>query len=496
VSDTGTDLDAIERRLGRELSRLPEDVPDPAILADTERRADLLLADTVGERAEDGPRWRGRRVGAQRVLYAGALGAAALAVVALVENQIGPGDRRSSAAAGSPLSIPSAPSYWWLLLALALSALAVLWVVRLGAGRLVAVGVGLVAAGGLVAAVFILPYVRIGAELAATAPSIDGYELVEIDRPQVPPLDGSRLVTLRYETAEVNDDLTTADWGRFLRANGFDRLSLSAGSGDRCAITERDDQYDATYYCASTERSGRSLTVDGTVLDTDGLIAWPGITLPLVAGGVVLLLAALISGLAATVDGPTTGTEGVQRQHGRRQGRRWSASGRRAWGRVLGRNRRFGFAVLAVGAAVGLMLQITIAAVRLDVIVNSELPCEPSLLTDTDSVLSELAYHLPDSDPDDIAHSRAYNGCLREANALLVERGVAGSANWLFSAVVIIADFVAVVLLAVGWLVARPGVLSKRRWSVLAGLTALALLAAGAQIVYSETIEVVTVIVE
>ncbi len=121
-----------------------------------------------------------------------------------------------------PLEVPAVPSFipLWLMTAVAVGALAIIR--RRVADRLVFWAWAAFASGGLILGFMTLPMVRIGAEGLQQPPTIEGYELVNLDRHFWPDLHAKRLATLTYRPTDGTDPL---------KFNPNDRSALGASNG-------------------------------------------------------------------------------------------------------------------------------------------------------------------------------------------------------------------------------------------------------------------------
>lgn len=266
------DVETIESRLRSEMGRLPA-TPDRAVL--TVIRARARRERTIGERFREAVRPGVPRPGRRLSFAAAMAGLTAVALWAL-DRTVSPGPngggvRGVDPAAGLGADQPFTPS-WWLILAITLGVVAgIVTLHRLFNRPALTIGLTVAAGAALFLAVTTVPYVRIGSQLAADPPPLDGFIADRIDRPWLPPTDGSRLVRITFRAADSATELpeTGSDGYRALTRNlGF--TELTADPAVRCRTTARDDTYDATTWC-TVGIVGNALVVDGTVFDTDAL---------------------------------------------------------------------------------------------------------------------------------------------------------------------------------------------------------------------------------
>ncbi len=161
---------------------------------------------------------------------------------------------------------------------------------------------------------------------------------------------------------------------------------------------------------------------------------------------------------------------------------------------------RIVLAIVMGGAAAALLGYFGFATWSMHSLVEEALPCEPSLILNTDSVIAPEGYDLYSDE--EVSISKAYDACIGDSYALFDERGVrdrAESVNWLLIGP---AGFLATVLLIGGWLSATPygsrtPELARRFAVVFMGAaTVVVLLSIAVQVRYAQTVNLLMWITE
>lgn len=148
-----------------------------------------------------------------------------------------------------------------------------------------------------------------------------------------------------------------------------------------------------------------------------------------------------------------------------------------------------GVAILLSAAAAGLVGYLAFAVASLDSFVNDSLPCEPSVILDTDPIIDPAGYSgFSDAQ---VEASKAYDACLSESLDLLSSQGLTGRGDVVTWLLIVPTDILAAFLIATGWAIAIAG--GSRRSVVLAPavLTVGSLGAMSFQLRYANTIELV-----
>lgn len=172
-------------------------------------------------------------------------------------------------------------------------------------------------------------------------------------------------------------------------------------------------------------------------------------------------------------------------------------------GRVDGRRLwlpRIVLATVMAGAAAALLGYFGFATWLMHGLVEEALPCEPSLILNTDTIIAPEGYDLYSDE--EVATSKAYDACIRDSYALFEQRGVRGRAenvNWLLIGP---AGFLATILLIGGWLLATPygsrtpEAARRLGVGVMGGATAVVILSIAIQVRYAQTVNLLMWITE
>ena len=147
-----------------------------------------------------------------------------------------------------------------------------------------------------------------------------------------------------------------------------------------------------------------------------------------------------------------------------------------------------------VGAAVVVLAYFSYAIYRTHAVVQASLPCEPEVITSTSPIIAPPGYSLHSEE--DVAASKAWEACMAESRELFASEGITTLSSSLYWPLIGFADVVAASLVVAGWTV---GVVARvrRQWLYgLGGLTLLGVVALSFQIRFSETIDLVSWIVD
>ena len=161
---------------------------------------------------------------------------------------------------------------------------------------------------------------------------------------------------------------------------------------------------------------------------------------------------------------------------------------------------RIVLAIVMGGAAAALLGYFGFATWSMHGLVEEELPCEPSLILETDTIIAPEGYDLYSEE--EVATSKAYDSCIRDSYALFEQQGVrdrAENVNWLLIGP---AGFLATVLLIGGWLLATPygnrTPESARRFAAvfMVAATVVVILSIAIQVRYAQTVNLLMWITE
>ncbi len=147
-------------------------------------------------------------------------------------------------------------------------------------------------------------------------------------------------------------------------------------------------------------------------------------------------------------------------------------------------------AVLLSTVAVGLLGYFAFAIASIHSLVEESLPCEPSVILDTDPIIDPVGYS--QFSQAQVEASKAYDACMSASRALFASEGLTGRSNAVTWLLILPADILAALLIITSWIVALLG---APRWPVVAALsllTVVSVVAASFQSRYADTIELVS----
>jgi len=407
----------LETRLHLELGRPSPGPPDPAVWADIQERAEAERQQAAAERTGTNRR---------RLAYVAAVSIVAAGVL----SQVGTLRNQNLADPAEPVATPPVASgpvpLWWLVAAVVIGLAVMAFVHRSMRDKIVTLGLAVAVAGGLAASALMLGSIQTGSELAAHPPTIEGYEVVGIDQPWIPPSDGSRLVRFHYRRAATGSEAEKVVTGyeellTVVQDSGFEFRP----AGKHCLEVERENSNEPGLYCLSDRELDKS---DG-MLDVDGSVSTPGNH----PTALVLLVVAAV-GLALAV--------AVGADH-------------RTGDPCDPKRRAMTLAVFAVGTAATLMAGTTAILLRTSSTASSMNECPGGLRSS--SVMAELNRGGVDGSNWDSQLS----DCLHEFAFSFTENGLLVWARALQLPVLIAIDAIAAGLVVGGWLLAKRAELSK-----------------------------------
>jgi hypothetical protein len=147
-------------------------------------------------------------------------------------------------------------------------------------------------------------------------------------------------------------------------------------------------------------------------------------------------------------------------------------------------------AMVLSAVAVVLLGYLAFAIASIHSVVEESLPCEPSVILDTDPMIDPLGYN--QFSEAEVQASKQYDACMSDSLALFASEGLTGRSEVLTWLLIIPADILAALLIGASWAVAVSA--APRRWVVAAMsvLTVGSLIAASFQFRYADTIELVS----